>query len=46
MDDCIQKAMLKCMQKPSTCITAVSAVGPVLTEKLLKRKNFRKLLES
>ena len=38
MDDCIQEAMLKCMQVPS-----ITAVGPIATEKLTSTEKKRKL---
>ena len=39
MDDCIQGAMLRCMQVPS-----ITAVGPIVTDKLTKRKKkFKKI---
>ena len=38
MNDCIQEAMLSCKQMPS-----ITAVGPIITEKLTLTEKFKKV---
>ena len=41
MDDCIQEVMLRCIHVPS-----ITAVGPIVTEKLAKKKTKTNLTKS
>ena len=38
IDDCIQEAMLRCLQVPS-----ITAVGPTVTEKLTQMEKLKKV---